>query len=126
MKKLIFQQVTNLKATNGLGYILVFSLFGLVVGLVSIWHDERGYDTPFLLNLPGALIGDTLSGIWHRLFGIGTPWFIANPQVVVWTSVLFWSLVGFILIRFVKPKTIAWIVGTYLLIFGGLTIAYYA
>ena len=115
----------NKKTTiDRLGFVFAFTVIGLILGLISVWHDERTYDNPFLLNLPGALLGETISGIWHRYFGIGTPWFIAEPQVVIWASVLFWGFAGFLLVRFFRIKIIAWIIGAYLVVFGGFTIAY--
>ena len=108
--------------------IACFSIFGLVTGIITGWHDQRGYDTPFLLNIPGYMIGDVFEGLWARFIG-GTlataPWILGRPQVFILASILFWSLAGALLIIFVKPKVVMWVVGAYLVIFGGLTILYY-
>jgi hypothetical protein len=85
-------------------YIACFVAFGLGLGFWSAWHAR--YDTPLFLNLPGYWIGG----------------FFAGP---VLASVLFWGVVGALLALFAKPKLIACIMSSYLVIFGGLTIWYY-
>ncbi len=86
-------------------YIACFVAFGLGVGFLTGWHDAH-YDTPLFLNLPGYLIGEVFAG-------------------PVLASVLFWGVVGTLFSLFLKPKIIAWIMGLYLVIFGGLTAWYY-
>jgi hypothetical protein len=105
-------------------YIACFLLFGLVTGIVTGWHDYR-YDTPFLLNLPGYMLGQLFEGLWVRFISDAVPWILHIPQVYILGSVLFWGLVGTLLSLFIKPKIVAWIVAIYLLLFGGLTLAYY-
>jgi hypothetical protein len=105
-------------------YLTCFLLFGLVAGIVVAWHDRR-YDTPFLLNLPGYMLGQVFMGLWVRFVSDVIPWIFKFPQGYVFASTLFWGLIGTLLSLFVKPKIIDWIVGIYLLLFGGLTITFY-
>ena len=109
--------------------ISCFLLFGILVGYATGWKDQKGYDTPFLLNIPGYMIGDVFQGLWCRFIG-GTlataPWILWRPQVFILASILFWGLTGTLLALFVKLKVITWSVGIYLVIFGGLTIWYFA
>jgi hypothetical protein len=109
--------------------ILCFLVFGIIMGICTGWHNQRGYDTPFLLNIPGYMIGDVFQGLWARFIG-GTlataPWILGRPQVFILASILFWGLLGTLLAIFVKFKILAWIVSIYLVIFGGLTIWYFA
>lgn len=81
------------------------------MGIVTGWHEQRGYDTPLPINIPGHIVGE----------------YLFNSHIVgfVIASVLFWGILGTLLTVFVKQRIIAWIVGTYLLVFGGLTILYY-
>lgn len=86
-------------------YIAAFVAFGLGLGFWSAWHDGR-YDTPLYLNLPGYWLGEVFAG-------------------PVLASVLFWGVVGALFSFFLKPKLTAWIMGIYLVIFGGLTAWFY-
>ncbi len=107
------------------GWLLVcFLLFGIIIGFVTIWHDQR-YDTAFFLNLPGYLLGVAFHGSWTRFISEAKPWIMRVPQVYVLSSLLFWGLIGILLSIFVKPKIVAWIVSIYLVILGGFTIAFY-
>jgi hypothetical protein len=105
-------------------YIACFVAFGLALGFFIIWHNAR-CDTPLYLNLPGYSIGELFWNLWVRFISDATPWIMSPPQVYVFASVLFWGIVGTLLVLFLKPKIIAWIMGAYLVIFGGLTIWYY-
>jgi len=105
-------------------HIACFSLFGLVIGTITGWHDRR-YDMPFPLNLPGYMLGQLFEGLWVRFVSDAVPWILQIPQVYVLASILFWSLAGTLLIIFVKAKVVMWVVGAYLVIFGGMTILYY-
>ena len=98
-------------------YIACFVAFGLGLGFWSAWQCR--YDTPLFLNLPVDTLGGLLAGEAIDL------WVLKLPQVLVFTSVLFWGVVGTLLSVLLKPKIIAWIMGAYLVIFGGLTIWYY-
>ena len=106
--------------------IICFLVFGILMGICTGWHNQRGYDTPFLLNIPGYLIGVVFEGLWARFISDIFPWILRRPQVFVLASILFWGLTGTLLALFVKPKVITWSVGIYLVIFGGLTIWYFA
>ena len=105
-------------------YIISFIIFGLLVGFLSIWQWHQ-YDTPPYINLPGILLGEAFHGLWTRFIGEIKPWIMGKPQVYVLSSVLLWGLFGALLTVFVKPKVINWIVGIYLVIFGGLSVAFY-
>ena len=104
--------------------IACFSVFGLVTGIITGWHDRR-YDTPFPLNVPGYMLGEFFEGLWVRFVSDAVPWILQIPQVYVLASILFWSLAGVLLIVFVKPRVVMWVVGAYLAIFVGLNILYY-
>lgn len=104
-------------------YIACFVAFGLGVGFWSVWHTR--YDTPLFLNMPGELIGEAFHGMWVRFISDTIPWILNMPQVFVFTSVLFWGVVGTLFSIFLKPKLIAWIMGVYLVIFGGFTAWFY-
>lgn len=104
-------------------YIACFVAFGLGVGFWSVWHTR--YDTQLFLNLPGEMIGDAFYGMWTRFISNPPPWILDLHQVYVFASALFWGVVGTLLSLFLKPKIIAWIMGAYLVIFGGLTAYYY-
>ncbi len=106
--------------------VICFLVFGIIMGICTGWQNQRGYDTPFLLNIPGYMIGDVFEALWVRFINYAFPWILRRPQVFVLASILFWGLTGTLLALFVKPKVIAWSVGIYLVIFGGLTIWYFA
>jgi len=83
--------------------ILIFSfiLYGIAVGLISVWF--RGHtDTLLLLNIPGTLLGDAIYGLSIRFLGdphsaqahFTIPWILRIPQVYVPASVFFWGLLG--------------------------------
>ena len=105
--------------------ISCFLLFGILVGYATGWKDQKGYDTPFLLNIPGYMIGDVFQALWVRFINYVFPWILRRPQVFILASILFWGSMGTLLTSFVKPKVIAWSVGIYLVIFGGLSIWYF-
>jgi len=81
-----------------------FILFGLVLGYLSIWFD-RQYDQWFPLNIPGNFLYE----------------FMGNH---IMASVVAWMALGLAITLVFKPKIIAWIMGIYLVIFGGLWLAW--
>jgi hypothetical protein len=94
-----------MKAFGSLGYrkaifIVSFILFGLVLGAVSPWFHRR-YDQWFFLDIPGDFLYNYLSN--HLL-----------------ASVLAWAVLGSLLSLIFRPKVIVWIMGIYLVVFGGL------
>ena len=85
-----------------------FILFGLVLGTLGAWF-HRHYDMWFPFNIPGDLVYN---------FG-----FLGGH---ILSSVLVWAVLGALLTLLFKPKIIAWIMGAYLVIFGGLWLAWEA
>jgi len=77
-----------------------FVLFGLVLGLLGIWFHHR-FDQWFPLNIPGDFLDNYLSNY-------------------LLASMLSWAVLGTLLTLVFRPKIIAWIMGVYLVIFGGL------
>ena len=117
------RQKTTLKK-----YILAgFVLFGLAAGFVAVWY-HRHTDTMFLLNIPGALLGEAFYSLAIRWFGdpgsaqahYTIPWLLRIPQVYVPASVVCWGLLGTLFAVFLKPRITAWIAGAYLAAGGGL------
>jgi hypothetical protein len=112
--------------------IACFLLFGIIVGSITLWFDKNT-DSLFLLNIPGSLLGQAIYSGSIQLFGdphssqahYTIPWILRIPQVDFLASLLFWGIAGTLLTIFLKPKVIAWIAGIYLVIFGGLTIAWF-
>ena len=82
-------------------FIIGFLLYGTLVGFVSIWFDQNS-DTPFLLNIPGTLLGDAIYSLSIRFLGdphsaqahFTIPWILRIPQVYVPASIFFWGLLG--------------------------------
>jgi hypothetical protein len=85
-----------------------FILFGLVLGVLGAWFDRR-YDQWFPLNVPGDFVDN---------FG-----FLGGH---ILSSVLVWAVLGALLAFLFKPKIIAWIMGVYLVVFGGLWLGWEA
>ena len=102
-----------------------FVFLGIVLGLITVWFDQNT-DTLFLLNVPGTLLGDAIYNISIELFGEShsaqahytIPWVLRVPQVYVLTSIILWGVIGFILTVLLKPRIIAWITASYLVIIG--------
>ena len=102
-----------------------FIVFGTTVGFISVWYRQHT-DMLFLLNIPGTLLGDAVYGLSIRFFGdphssqahYTIPWLFRIPQVYVPASIFFWGLVGTICAALLKPRIIAWIMGSYLVVFG--------
>ena len=102
-----------------------FIIFGAVVGLTAVWFRQNT-DAVFLLNIPGTWLGDAIYNLSVRLFGdpnssqahYTIPWLLRIPQVYVPVSILFWGILGTLFTIFLKPKTIALIVGLYVIVFG--------
>jgi len=107
MKKITTKQII---------YIACFVAFGIGLGFFAAWHNSR-YDTPLYLNLPASYLSIVIESVGIRGLSL--------TQLNVLASVIFWGVVGTLLTLFLKPKIIAWIMGAYLVIFGGLTIWYY-
>lgn len=107
--------------------ILGFIIFGTAFGLVAVWFRQNT-DTVFLFNIPGTLFGDAVYGLAIRFFGdqyysqahYTIPWLFRIPQVYVPASILFWGLIGTIFTMFLELRIIAWIMGVYLVVIGGL------
>ncbi|MFC1873685.1 hypothetical protein ACFLYX_00095 [Chloroflexota bacterium] len=103
-----------------------FIIYGAALGFVAVWFHQHT-DTFFLFNIPGTLLGDTVYGLSIRLLGnphssqahYTIPWLLRIPQVYVPTSVFFWGLLGTLFMVFLKPRVVAWIMGIYLIVFGG-------
>ncbi|MFC1899952.1 hypothetical protein ACFLXP_06495 [Chloroflexota bacterium] len=107
--------------------VVVFVVTGIAVGFIAVWFHQNT-DTLFLLNIPGTLLGDAIYSLLIRFFGDShssqahytIPWLFRIPQVYVPASMLFWGILGALLTMFTKPKMIAWIMGLYLVVFGGI------
>ena len=99
--------------------------FGTVVGLIAVWFRQNA-DMVFLLNIPGTLLGDAVYDLSIRLIGdphssqahYTIPWLFRIPQVYVPASILFWGLVGTIFTVFIELRIIAWIMASYIMVFG--------
>jgi len=102
-----------------------FIILGVIVGFIAIWFREHT-DMVFLLNIPGTLLGDAIYGLSIRFIGdphsaqahYTIPWLFRIPQVYVPASILFWGIIGMIFAIFLKPRTVVWIMGIYLVVFG--------
>ena len=78
-----------------------FLLYGVTVGLLSFWWWSIS-DSPFLLNIPGELIGYQVYEIAIRLLGdpfspqahYSIPWVLRIPQVFIPVSTLLWGVIG--------------------------------
>ena len=78
-----------------------FLIYGVTVGLLSFWWWSIS-DSPFLLNIPGELIGHQVYDIAIRLLGdplspqahYSIPWVLRIPQVFIPVSTLFWGVIG--------------------------------
>ena len=81
-------------------FIVSFTIFGLALGFISLWF-HRQYDQWFPMNIPGDILFMFLGS--HIL-----------------ASVLVWAILGTLLTLVFKPKIIAWIMGAYFVLFGGL------
>jgi hypothetical protein len=81
--------------------IISFMLFGMALGFIGAWF-HRHNDSWFPLNIPGDF-----------LYAV----FLRNN---VLASTLAWAVLGTLLTLIFKPKVIAWIMGVYLVVFGGL------
>lgn len=100
-------------------------LFGTALGLTAVWF-RHNTDAMFLLNIPGTWLGDVIYSLSVRLFGdphssqahYTIPWLLRIPQVYVPASILFWGILGTLFTIFLKPKTIALIIGLYVIVFG--------
>jgi len=105
--------------------ITIFIISGTVVGFIAVWF-RQSTDTIFLLNVPGTILGDAIYSLSIRFIGDPSssqahstiPWLLRVPQVYVPASILFWGMLGTLFATFFKPKTIAIIIGLYLIAFG--------
>ena len=78
-----------------------FLIYGLVVGILSVWWDGIS-DTLFPPNIPGVLLGGGTYGLAIRYLGdlsspqahYTIPWILRINQVYVPVSIIFWGLVG--------------------------------
>ena len=81
-----------------------FLIYGLVVGVLSVWWDGI-YDMIFPLNIPGVILGDGTYGLAIRYLGdpnsphahYTIPWILRINQVYVPISIIFWGLTGLII-----------------------------
>ncbi len=105
--------------------IIGFIIFGMVVGLISVWFRQNA-DSVFLLNIPGTLLGDAIYGLSIKFLGDPSasqahytiPWLFRIPQVYVSASILLWGLIGIVSAIFLKPRIVAWSMGIYLVVLG--------
>ena len=78
-----------------------FLIYGLVVGVLSVWWDGIS-DMIFPLNIPGVILGDETYNVAIRYLGEPSsphahytiPWILRINQVYVPVSIIFWGLVG--------------------------------
>ena len=85
--------------------LMVFLVYGVAVGLLSIWWWGIS-DNVFFPNVPGMLLGDLVYNLSIKYVGNPTsphphytiPWILRIPQVYFPVSILFWGIIG-ILIR---------------------------
>jgi hypothetical protein len=81
---------------------IIFLIYGIVIGSVSIIIWPRDPTWLFILNGPSLWLGDILYiysikylGDPHSSYAHFTvPWIFRIPQVYFLTSVLFWGLLG--------------------------------
>ncbi|MFC1802851.1 hypothetical protein ACFL0D_02670 [Thermoproteota archaeon] len=84
--------------------LLGLTSYGLVVGFLSSWWWQIS-DNPFLLNIPGVILGDTVYELSIQLFGVPfspqanstIPWVLRVPQVYIPVSVIVWFLCGLLI-----------------------------
>lgn len=92
--------------------LAAFLVYGVVVGLLSVWWWNRGADSPFLLNIPGVFLGDEVYELSIRYLGnpnspqahYTIPWFLRIPQVYFPVSVLLWGAIGLVIQMAWSPK----------------------
>jgi len=85
-------------------FLLGFTLYGFIVGLISMWWWHVS-DNLFLLNIPGMILGDKIYEVSILFFGdpyspqahFSIPWILRIPQVYVPVSVFFWAMVGLLI-----------------------------
>ncbi|KON31085.1 hypothetical protein AC482_01865 [miscellaneous Crenarchaeota group-15 archaeon DG-45] len=78
-----------------------FLIYGVAAGLSSYWWWHHA-DSPFLLNIPGDLLGYEAYDLSIKLLGDPSspqahytiPWLLRIPQVFVPVSVLLWGMIG--------------------------------
>ena len=83
--------------------LIVFAIFGLLVGFLSIWWWYVA-DSLFFLNIPGMLLGEGIYTASINLLGnpisnqahYTIPWLLRIPQVYILASILFWGFLGLI------------------------------
>ena len=105
--------------------VIGFVILGTILGLITVWF-EQNTDTLFLLNVPGTLLGDSIYNISIELLGESQsaqahytiPWLLRIPQVYVLASIILWGVIGFVLAVLLKPRIIAWITGSYIIVIG--------
>ncbi len=81
--------------------LIGFLVYGLVVGVLSVWWDGIS-DTIFPLNIPGVILGDESYILAIRYLGDPSsphtyytiPWILRIHQVYVPVSIIFWGLIG--------------------------------
>lgn len=84
--------------------IIGFLIYGLVVGIVSVWWAGIS-DTIFPLNIPGVVLGDETYILAIRYLGDPSsshahytiPWILRVNQVYVPVSIIFWGLIGLVI-----------------------------
>jgi hypothetical protein len=82
-------------------FIISYILFGLVLGALASWFHHR-FDQWFWFNIPGDLF-------------YSVP--VSNYIV---SSVIAWTLIGALLVFSFRPRILAWIMGVYIIVFGGV------
>ncbi|MCS6768434.1 MAG: hypothetical protein RMJ59_04985 [Candidatus Nitrosocaldus sp.] len=83
--------------------MLVFIVYGVVIGLVSI--RVRPWDPMYVINTVPLLIGDVIYSYSTRHIGDPSspdahhtvPWICRVPQIYLFTSTGFWGMVGMVL-----------------------------
>ena len=81
-----------------------FLIYGLVVGILSVWWDGIS-DMMFPLNIPGVILSDETYTLAIRYLGDPSsphahytiPWILRTNQVYVPISIIFWGLIGLVI-----------------------------
>ena len=82
--------------------VLLFILYGTLVGILTILLYPRDPIYLYILNAPGLWLGDIVYNLAINLLGNPTspqahytiPWIFRVPQVYLLTSIIFWTLIG--------------------------------
>jgi hypothetical protein len=106
-----------------LAIIAGFLVLGVLLGIWGDWFDQRR-DLLFLVNLPGDFAYVPLEWLWFKISpnSTNTLWLFQDLQKWIFSSVLGWGILGTLFTLIFKPKVITWIMGIYLVLFGGFTL----